>query len=660
MHILKPLLILIFSFSTLFSQIEPHPCAVAKLGNAQHSFSKQMAPYLGDENIDIGYYNLDLEIDHVAKKLRGKVRILSKVVTTSITSISLDLNNAMTVDNVQYKGINTSFNHASGHKLHINFTAPQQQGTVLDITIFYNGSPVSSGWTSFKFDTHNGEPVIWTLSEPYGAKDWWPCKDTPADKADSADIWITTDKSLIPVSNGNLIEVADKSSTLHTYKWKVNYPIAQYLISLAISNYTEYKQYFKYSANDSMPVVHYTYPEEWNNTRKQALDITLPMLNYFSQAYGPYPFLKEKYGHAQFELGGGMEHQTISSMGSFGAGLTAHELGHQWFGNKVTCRDWGHIWLNEGFATYSEYLFQEKHNGFSSYKAYVEYEMNNLTSFPPTGTIFVYDDKNPAKIFSGALSYSKASIVVHMLRGVLGDDDFFNVLRAYLDAPKLAYNVATTEDFQQIAEQISGKDLNYFFQQWIYGTLHPQYHYKIFSKSARQDGKYDVTVSIKQSQRPDPAFFVMPIQLKLFSPAEDTLITVFNDAQEQKFDFILNFNPKDVEFDPNNWILAEASKDVSSIGGKPVTTVKDFHLYQNFPNPFNPITTISFYLEKTAKVKLVVYNALGEKVQNIINKKYSAGAHEVKFDATNLPSGVYYYQISNGLRVETRKMLLLK
>ena len=289
-----------------------------------------------------------------------------------LNSFFLDLQNQMKVDSILSSGNKVQFNHSDA-KLNITLNRIYNINEEFEITIYYQGLPGASGFGSFEFQTHgNNEPDIWTLSEPYGASDWFPCKDTPADKADSSDVWITVDNSLYAVSNGDLVGIINNPDNTATFKWTNKYPIAQYLISLAISNYTIYKNYFKYTEKDSMPVINYIFPENLESY-KENLDKVPNMLRIMSDYFGLYPFIKEKYGNAEMGWlgGGGMEHQTVSSMSNFSETVIVHELVHQWFGDKITCRDWQDIWLNEGFATYGEMLYAEAINGDSAYKDFV-------------------------------------------------------------------------------------------------------------------------------------------------------------------------------------------------------------------------------------------------------------------------------------------------
>jgi aminopeptidase N len=545
-----------------------------------------------------------------------------------------------------------SFTH-SGNKVDITLDRTYIQNELISLIIYYQGLPVQTGFQSFKFGTHAGQPIISSLSEPYGAPDWWPCKDTPADKADSADIWLTVSTDLIPVSNGELQDTVNNGDGTHTYHWKSHYSIAQYLISVAITNYLQYDTYYHYGQNDSMVINHFVYPESFNSV-KGYLDETDDMIEVFSDRYGMYPFIQEKYGHAEFNWSGAMEHQTVSSMGFWGTGVVSHELAHQWYGDMITCKDWHHIWLNEGFATYSEAVYVEAKNGKSAYDSHIIGEMNLAKN--AEGSIYVEDISNVNVIFDWYRTYKKSGCVLHMLRGVVGDSTFFDIMRAYSDDPDLKYGVAVTEDFKEIAESVYGQSLNYFFQEWIYGENYPDYTVS-WSKNLVSGSIYQIDLNVNQTVNTNPAYFTMPIKVKVNTSIGDTIVTVFNDAQSQNFQFNVNGNPQSINFDYGNWIL----KDLSAI-----TRVDDqfvpneFSLKQNYPNPFNPSTKIKYTLASKAFVMLKVFNILGKEIVTLVNTEQDAGSYSVDFDASNLKSGVYFYRIEAVNFIETKKMLLLR
>lgn len=610
--------------------------------------------YPGDESIDVTYYKLDLTISYQNQTIEGSVTISLKSEVPSLTGFFIDLKNSFTVDSVILGSAALLFTHTSA-KINITTDRPYTLGEELTIKIYYKGTPSTSGFGSFAFGTHNGQPAIWTLSEPYGASDWWPCKDTPADKADSSDVWVTIQSDLKVVSNGILVEVIDNGNGTKTHKWKNHYPIAQYLISLAIAGYAEYEQYYHYSPTDSMLVIHYIYPENLNTLIPQ-LDKTIPMLHIFAERFGEYPFILEKYGHAEFGWGGGMEHQTISSMGSFGDGIIAHELAHQWYGDMITCKDWHNIWLNEGFATYSEALYFEAVNGTAGYYQRINNLMNAARN--AVGSIYVHDISDVWNIFNYNRTYAKAAIVLHMLRGIVGDSTFFNILRTYAWHPSVSYGVAVTEDFQAIAENVTGLDLSYFFQQWIYGVNYPRYNV-IWGYSSLGNNMYELNVSVNQLTNSNPPFFTMPVQLKVNYPGGDTTITVFNNQQNQQFSFVINKQPTQLIFDPGSFILKEL---VITTDSDNVNHLLSYRLEQNYPNPFNPGTTIKYSLGYPGHAEIKIFDVLGNEITTLVDEYKAAGPHTVDFEMSslNLSSGVYFYKLRSGNFSKMRKMVLMR
>lgn len=650
-NLIAALLILITPFT--FPQSGKESCILGK--TAQFNRLKKLVEvnYPGDPKYDVKYYKLDLTINHTSQTISGNITCNAKVVQSNVTEIYYDFINSMIVDSVLFNGNNTSFSRGTNTVV-VQTNTSLNQGDDFTTVVYYHGTPASGGFGSFEFSSQGGNPLIWSLSEPYGAKDWWVVKDTPADKADSADIWLTVSTSLTPVSNGNLMEVVNNGNGTHTYKWHVSYPIAPYLVSLAITNYALYTNYYHYSPTDSMPITHYLYPSSLNSNISQ-LNKTPGMIEIFAERFGEYPFINEKYGHAQFGWGGGMEHQTISSMGGFGDGLIAHELAHMWYGDNITCKDWHHIWLNEGFATMGEGLIYEAWNGKAAYNSYIADEMY-YAKFA-SGTIYVQDISSEWEIFNSYRTYSKACVVLHMLRGIVGDSTFFNILRTYSYDPSVAYGNAVTEDFQAIAENVSGLDLNYFFQQWIYGVNYPTYSV-VWSKNSLGGNLYDLALKITQSSNSNPSFFTMPIQIKVNSSTGDTIITVFNNAQVQNFNITVANEPISITVDPNNWILKTINSVV--VGIEDEMQPQTFSLEQNYPNPFNPVTKIKFTLASNEYTTLKVYDIIGKEITTLVNNQMEKGHYEINFDASNLPSGVYFYTLNAGGYKETRKMILMR
>ncbi|MGE5352727.1 MAG: M1 family aminopeptidase [Acidobacteriota bacterium] len=630
---------------------------------AKGALEKQALAYPGDSTIDVTYYGLNLNLTYTPKYLKGAVTVGFKSAAASLSTFFLDLQQELNVDSVTMNGAKLTFTH-SGSKLQITLPRAFNQGENASVIVYYQGLPGSSGFGSFIFSTHdqnNSYPIIWSLSEPYGASDWWPCKDTPGDKADSSDVVVTAPQFFTVASNGSLVSEVNNQDGTRTTHWKNHYPIAQYLISIAMTNYYLYTNYFKYSPADSMIVTHYIFPEQNTPDNIALLNKTVDMLRIFSNKYELYPFIKEKYGHAQFGWGGGMEHQTITSLVSFGEDLVSHELSHQWFGDKVTCRDWNDIWLNEGFATFSEGVYFENSQGKAAYDSFIQSIMQRAKN--AQGSIYITNISTVNNIFDYSRSYAKAGIVLHMLRGIVGDSTFFHILRTYLDTPNLAYGNAVTADFQAVAEKVYGQSLDYFFKEWIFGSGYPVYSYN-WTSSLLGANQYQIQLNIKQDQSKGGPTFTMPLQLKFTTASGDTLLTVYNNQNDQNFILTVKGRPQSLTFDPYGWIL----KDIGSTSGG-VTQVYTYALDQNYPNPFNPGTTVKFHVGPAKRdgalqdVSLTVFDLLGRKVAEIFNEKQIApGDYEVLFQPAkyNLTSGTFYYQLKAGDYTETKKMIFIK
>ena len=658
------LLLLLVLFSILgFSQSSEKSWVKSEQLRAERLLKYENVNYPGDSRFDVKYYKIDLKILHTTQTVAGSVTIKAEADTLNVNSIFLDLVNQLVVDSILCNGSTVSFTRSS-NKINIVLDNTYNTGEAFTLQVYYHGTPPSSGFGSFTFGSRSGgNPSIYTLSEPYGSKDWWPCKDTPADKADSADVWFTVLNPIKAISNGTLQEVIDNGDGTSTYKWKVSYPIAQYLLSLAATDYVEYTNYYNYSSTDSMPVNHFIYPETFNNNLKNLLDKTPQMIEVFKQHFGEYPFITEKYGHAQFGWGGGMEHQTCSSMGGFGEGIISHELAHQWYGDAITCKDWHNIWLNEGFATYAEGVWIEATQGKAAYNNYIANEMNSAKN--AVGSVWVQDISSVNSIFNYARSYAKGASILHMLRGIVGDSTFYDILRTYTYHPSVAYGVAVTEDFQAIAENVSGIDLDYFFQQWIYGENYPRYNVN-WSKNQLNDSIWNLQITINQLTNSNPTFFTMPVQIKVTrATLPDTVITVFNNQQSQQFNIPIYGAINSMSFDPDNYILKTLSVTVGVENGNNLPT--KFSLEQNYPNPFNPNTKIKYSIPRSTEyysvlqnVTLKVYDVLGNEVATLVNEEKPAGNYEVDFDASNLPSGIYITRLTSGTYISSIKMLLIK
>lgn len=614
----------------------------------RYRLSLKSASSGADNNIDAKYYKLDLNISTTPNYLRGRVTIHARSLVGNLAAVTLDLANTLTVDSVLARGTRLRFvQHPTTLSIELNRSYGYGEMVVLDV--FYHGVPASTGFGSFEFGSHvSNTPWVWTLSEPYGARDWWPCKDHPSDKADSVDIWITCNNAFKAASNGKLTAIIDNANGTHTYQWAERYPIATYLIFVSLTDYAEFTDWWRYSPTDSMPILNYVLPEHLTDAR-DSLRKVLEMLTIFSERFGLYPFVDEKYGHAEFGRGGAMEHQTMTSLtrAAYAEYVLAHELGHQWFGDLITCSTWQHLWINEGFASYCESIYAEGKYGIEEYHS----TMNATMNWAKTGTrpAFKEDTTNIRQLFDQPTVYRRGASTLHMLRHVLGDSTFFRAMRAFVADQRFRFGTASTEDFQSVCETVSGRQLDWFFRQWIYGERYPRYSFSWTSEQSTSG--FTITIRLAQTTRTDnPPFFSMPIDFRVSSVGWDTTVVLFNDRNPQEFVFTVSHQPSSIELDPGNWILKLIEDEIPAA----------YVLKQNYPNPFNSSTTIEYEIPHAGSVRLKVFNILGQEILSLINEKRDLGLHSVRFDAAGISSGVYFYELRANDYVGVRKLIILK
>ncbi len=608
--------------------------------------SKTLLATSNRSDYDVGYYGLNLNIDISNEVLSGMVIIRGKSRVANLTHIDLDFYNNMKV--LSASGNADSFSH-SNNILTLNLKIPINEGEFFEVRIQYEGTPQQGGFMGFSFSNHNGFPVVSTLSEPYLARTWFPCKDLPEDKADSADVAVTIPDTLIAVSNGTLKEVRDNGDGTYTYFWEERYPIANYLISLAISKYTHWEDTYVGLDSTLMPVEYWVY--EYTQSAETNLALTSQMIAYFAELWGEYPFILEKYGQAQFAWGGGMEHQTCTSLGGFGELLICHELAHQWWGDMVTCANWHNIWLNEGFARYSEALWQEHKYGSDGLMEYMR--ILNRPQYWQPGTIFIVDTSNVNSIFN-RIVYDKGAWTLHMLRKVLGEDTFWSVFPAYREAYYMS--VVKTEDFQNVCEEVSGSDLNWFFDQWIYGVGQPNYQV-LWIREQTVENHWSVKISISQVQTTS-TIFSMPLDVFIETNEGDTTFTIWDSLRVQEFNFQCYGKPTDLVIDPDDWVLKNITYSMidNDLGYIPT----DFLLSEPYPNPFNGSTHFKLFLPHDVEGNLSVYDILGRKVDLVESGKFRTGYYKKEWTPSVVSSGVYIIRFESDEVSMEQKVLYVK
>ena len=628
------LLALLIVLNTSFSQTFDDDLRAISEAEAKSASNRinQRTFNLNTGNYDIKYHKLEFTIDPSTTFLDG-------IVTThfeakeDMTEVTFDLTSNMIVSQVLQNGNSLTFIQNTNDEIVITLSQGVNTGEIGIVEITYSGNPVSSGFGSYAQSTHNGDPIIWTLSEPYGAKGWWPCKQDLNDKVDVIDVFITTPQfnpsteEYIAVSNGlEQSQVVDGANKTTHYRHQ--HAIPAYLIAIAVTNYEVYSHTVPNNGNP-FEVVNYIYPE--NLTSAQAsTPITVDIMNLFTGLFEEYPFSDEKYGHAQFGWGGGMEHTTVSFMGSFGRNLIAHELAHQWFGDKITCGSWKDIWLNEGFATYLSGLVVEDFDGNNSFTAWKQQRINSITS-QPDGAVYLSDQDTTSvgRIFSSRLSYSKGAMVLHMLRKKVGDANFYQGMQDYLADTNFAYAYAKTPDYKAKMEEASGESLTEFFSDWIYNEGYPTYTINWNQPDANQ-----VRVEIFQTQSDvSVSYFEAPVPLRIKGINNEILdITLNNMTNGEVFFIPITFQATGIEFDPEFDLISR--NNMVTLGIDENVLEANFFIY---PNPAQSLIHIQKPYDLEIQ-SIQIFNMLGQKVletveQESINiKQLSAELYFIRFN----------------------------
>ena len=519
-----------------------------KLTYVKSYLYKPEESYITDNQrkIDIEKYDLSFDLYPAERMFKATAVINGEVKDLAISNIDLNFYDNFKINKVTLNNLESEYK-IEGTKFSIPFAL--SLGEKFKIEIHYEGTPEKAGLEGFVFGSRNGTLLVYNLSEPTFASTWFPCNDIPNDKT-LLDISITNDSNMVSVSNGVLIDIKTDGSR-KTYHWQTKYPISTYLVAIYSSDYVNYsEQYISLDGKDTMNIEYYVLPDKLEKAKSDFAN-QLSMLKYFSKTFGEYPFIKEKYGVAEFlwQLSA-MEHQTITGVSStligekkFFEDVFAHELAHQWWGNAVGLKTWEDIWLNEGFSSYSEALYRESLTGKKALQSTMLSKYSNSFS----GTL-----ANPGDFLFTRTVYDKGAWVLHMLRWEVGDSLFFKILRTYFETFK--YSNASTSDFIDISKKISGRDLDKFFDQWVNGEGKIELEWN--SSIVQFGDEYKTTLIVKQIQEEYKEYH-FSLEVKF----------VFKDSTEKSFiynivsgDTVLEIYsdeyPEMIELDPDSWLLA--------------------------------------------------------------------------------------------------------
>lgn len=587
---------------------------------------------LASNNFTVSYYRCRWTIDPAVRYISGSVTSYFKT-TTLTNKITYDLTNILKVDSVLYHNQKTTFSQQTNSTITITFPVEFGANKQDSVAIYYHGVPPSSGdfTGGFSQTTHAGAPIVWTLSEPYGASGWWPCRNGLDDKADSIDIYLTHPSQYKGSSNGVLVSSATSGSSTTDY-YKHRYAIASYLVAIAVTNYSVFTNTVQIGTK-TLPVIQYIYPEDLASFQS-ATPVVLNALQLYSNNFGAYPFLNERYGQTEFSWGGGMEHQTNSFVIASGTNLLTHELGHQWFGDKVTCGSWQDIWLNEGFATWLADMFYTEKIDTVNYKSNVAADLFYIVS-QPGGSVFVDDTTNSNRIFDNRLTYDKGAFLVRMLRWTLGDSAFFKGINMYLTDPKLVYGFAKTADLQRNLQRASGQNLRRFFNQWFYGEGYPSFTVQWKDSS---DNKLYFTVSQTASKPSSVNFFQVALPVRVSNGNKTKTIVLNCDHNNQSFVVTSPaFTVTAVAVDPDNYLISKNNKVVAMTSLK-IAPVNEASLAVS-PNPVTSMAMVDLK-NMQGKIQMQMFNNNG----NVIWSKQAdvqSPSTKIQIPFTSFISGNY-------------------
>ncbi len=619
------------------AQTEPYPHCQGTTG---FTSATEFRTSVTADVYDITHYHIQLELYDTLLFVQGKVTVTAKPLFASLDSFWLELTSALTVDSIRINGQNRNFNHANDVIL-VPLPTALPIGQSFSCEVYYRGVPPQQANRRGMMLSNAGiHPALFTHSSLFWAKNWLPVKQQLSDKIDSIDLQITTRLGKKVASHGLLVDIDTLPNQKVRWHWQSRYPIAYYLVALSVSDYViSNRQVLLPGRTSAMPVTDFSFPI--NGPSAALLDTTPRVLQELSRMWGTYPFADEKYGHAQTNMSGAMEHQTLSGMGFYNLQVIIHEAAHQWFGDYVTCATPSDIWLNEGFATYAEALFVEVFDATAA-AAIRNGWINAVRSNAVTGSVYVPAGADFSRVLNTNLSYRKPALVLHNLRWLLGDSLFFGGLQHYL--AQRSFGNATTEEFRMLMEQYTGVSLSRFINAWIYGSGFPDYFLSwdqrgnelLISFYDRSDAPlglfdlpYPITVVFTDGRREPMRLQAGFFQLQTF-PIQGTIQTILTD--------------------PDQWVLESAF----------TTTFRDITLAVNetekpafmmYPNPASDVLSLRFSVPITYDQSAEVYDMQG-KIQ--LSQKLEAGTIASSLEIYTLAAGLYMLRCGN----EVKRLLI--
>lgn len=648
-------LFIIFKINVFAQDLHTTHCADMKMNMWQKLNKKSRAGNYDNalmSKYDVNFYFPDLQIERNTTVISGASSIGATVLVPVLDTFCFELNQNLTIDSIVHNN-NSILYHRVANITYAILPLPAVLGSHIYVTIYYHGDAGLAGQAAigdgFSTGTSGlwGNQVTWSLSEPYSAYEWFPCKQFLQDKADSAWVFVTTSDENKAGANGLLEGIDTLPNNKLRFKWKTHYPIDYYLISIAVAKYVDYTIYAHPVAmnGDSIPIVNYVYDNPQTLPFfKNDIDSMPMVLEYYSQLMGLYPFHQEKYGHCMAPFGGGMEHQTMTSIGNLGSfSVNSHELFHHWWGDHVTCKTWKDIFINEGFASYGEYIAYDHFRNHAAAQTKMWNVHDNVMQ-DPDAQVYFTDTTDVGRIFSKRLTYDKGSAVIHTLRFILGDSLFFLGLKEFQNT--FSHSTASINDLWISLETTTNVSLQNFFNQWIYGAGYPVYNVYYYSNGQNIFIKVEHTTSSAIT-----TLFKGPLEIKCNSASGDTIIKVNITQNVNGFVIPSSKIITGVDVDPNNWIINQTGviQEDPSLISLNTSTFALRNETNVYPNPSKDF----FYIENKhlTNASYQLFSIEGKLLKDgLINKN-------AQINLQSEAKGLYFLQIQNNEERSTIKLI---
>ncbi|MBN1780465.1 hypothetical protein JW948_05015 [bacterium] len=626
----------------------------------------QKAPYQGKDRtlykmqfdstdtFDVLHYGFDLTFPLESSAFSGSVTLTCRAMD-GLSDLDLQMGE-LTIDAIYVRGLPVAYKQ-HWETLSLSLPLAISINDTFSLKIGYHGEPEDEGF-------YLQERCAYTMAEPEEARCWFPGHDVPWDKA-TADLFITVPAGVEVASIGLLKSRAlSGDGAWETFHWATAYPVATYLICITMSDeYLTWSDWYTGAEGRSIEMPYYIFPEDSDKAKIDVANMAAAM-SFYEERFGPYPF--EKYGTATVTSAwfGGMEHQTMTTVvqrwfngaRSYESGFV-HELAHMWWGDAVTLSDWPEIWLNEGFATYSELLFRENFYGRARF---LEQLLSNKNVYIKQTESFDFPIYDPPResLFNWGITYIKGSWVLHMLRHLVGEEAFMNILPAYYEMYK--YQNASIAEFQAVCEQESGMALDWFFDQWIYRTGYMRLTYD-WNQWRTSGNRMTVQLQVEQ----EAPLFTMPVDIRLQGVSGDLDTTVWIAGDSHQWSWTVPDSVRELRIDPDYWVLLTDTLTPGLL--QPPEAAPTVRLFPPAPNPFGNRTAISYQLpagRETWSVSVDVINLKGQRVRRLARIEKPPGIHRLFWDGRDetgraLASGVYVMRLEAGGRCSERKVVLM-